>query len=100
MKGAITMLPAILDQPTGIVEGPDGHMWVAEEGAGRIDRIDGTTPTPFAVAPAGSAPEDIVAGPDVRSGSPTSTTAGWRGLQPTPPPGDGAVQAGTPCQRA
>lgn len=63
LKGRITMLPALLNQPTGIVEGPDGHMWVAEEGAGRIDRVDGNSLTAFTVPQSGSEPEDIVAGP-------------------------------------
>jgi virginiamycin B lyase len=63
LKGTISMLPALVNEPTGIVAGADGHMWVAEEGAGRIDRIDGNTLTPFAVSTQSSAPEDIVAGP-------------------------------------
>jgi virginiamycin B lyase len=61
--GAVHHLPQILDQPTGIAKGPDGHMWVTEEGAGTVDRVDGEQVTKFTVAGGTSGPEDLVAGP-------------------------------------
>lgn len=62
--GKISLLPQILDQPTGIVEASDGHMWVTEQGDGRIDRIDGSHITPFALDTFSAGPEDLVVGPN------------------------------------
>ncbi len=62
--GKVSLLPQILDAPTGIVEASDGHMWVTEQGDGRIDRIDGSHITTFSVGTFGAGPEDLVVGPD------------------------------------
>jgi virginiamycin B lyase len=61
--GKVSLLPQILDAPPGIVEASDGHMWVTEQGDGRIDRIDGSHVTPFSVGTFSAGPEDLVAGP-------------------------------------
>jgi virginiamycin B lyase len=61
--GTVKHLPQILDQPTGIARGADGHMWVAEEGAGTIDRVDGEQLTRFVVTTPSSGPEDLAPGP-------------------------------------
>lgn len=61
--GKVTLLVTILDAPTGIVEASDGHMWVTEQGDGRIDRIDGSHITPFSVGTFSAGPEDLVVGP-------------------------------------
>src|SRR5262245_3661455 len=52
--------------PEGIVLGPDGNMWIAEEGGNRIGKISpsGALLDEFPIATANSSPETIVVGPD------------------------------------
>ena len=51
--------------PEGIVLGPDGNMWIAEEGGDRIGKVSPTgTLLDEYVCSAGSSPETIVVGPD------------------------------------
>ena len=52
--------------PWGIATGPNGNLWFAEYGAGKIGEINPTTDdiTEFRIPATGSHPESIAAGPD------------------------------------
>ncbi len=65
-SGAITEIIGItLSGPAGIVNGPDGKLWITESDSDRISSYDPNTGvlTPFALT-AGSRPEGITVGPD------------------------------------
>lgn len=69
-------VPSLSSYPWGIVAGPDGNGWVAEEGANKIGRValDGSM-TEFALPTAASYPYNIAAGPDSPNRIPTSLVA-------------------------
>src|SRR4051794_27519747 len=57
-------MPSAGAYPIGVASGPDGALWVAENGAGRIARVvPGGAATEIAL-PAGARPVAIVVGPD------------------------------------
>ena len=63
--GSIQEFPAAYGKPQGIVAGPDGNLWVAEEDSNRIARVSpsGSVLREIALSP-GSGPLAIVVGPD------------------------------------
>jgi virginiamycin B lyase len=70
--GTVTEFPLPVDPlmvtllgPTGIVVGPDGDIWVADQGSNTIDRVtpDGTL-TQFSIPTGNSMPQGITVGSD------------------------------------
>ena len=63
--GHITLLSTTFNQPTGIALDNSGAVWIAEQGAGTIDRVTSQGDVVrYAVDSPSAEPEDLVAAPD------------------------------------
>jgi virginiamycin B lyase len=62
--GHITLLSATFNQPTGIALDSSGAVWIAEQGAGTIDRVTSQGVVRYKVDTPLAQPEDLVAAPD------------------------------------
>ncbi len=64
-SGHITLLPTTFNQPTGVALDNTGTVWIAEQGAGTIDRVTSRGDVVrYKVDTPHAQPEDLVAAPD------------------------------------
>jgi virginiamycin B lyase len=64
-SGHITLLAATFNQPTGIALDTTGTVWIAEQGAGTVDRVSSQgAVVRYNVDAAFAEPEDLVPAPD------------------------------------
>jgi virginiamycin B lyase len=63
-SGHITLLSATFNQPTGVALDDGGTVWIAEQGAGTIDRVTSQGGVVrYTVDAVGAEPEDLIAAP-------------------------------------
>jgi len=64
-SGHITLLAATFNQPTGVALDNSGTVWIAEQGAGTIDRVTAAGGlVRYTVDSPSAQPEDLIAAPD------------------------------------